>query len=40
MIEPAEEVLAYSSRIVGASAAEGALPKTFRAMRSFMFWLA
>ena len=40
MIEPAEDVLAYSSRIVGASSSVGVLPKTFLAIKSFMFWLA
>ena len=40
IIEPAEEVLAYSSKIVGDSSGFGALPNTFRAIRSFIFWLA
>ena len=40
MIDPAEDVLAYSSRMVGDSSGEGSLPKTFRAIKSFMLRLA
>ena len=40
MMDPADDVLAYSSRIVGDSSGEGSLPNTLRAIRSFMLRLA